>query len=78
MTPKYMILLSIKVFDDRLINSKYYEQREPFYRENYGSSWCTKIDHINIELFDHERKVIEDSSLKNRGFYDVSRSHSTL
>jgi hypothetical protein len=78
---KYITLLPIKVFDDRLIRSKYYEQREPFYRENYGSSWCTKIDvidFIDIQLYDQERKVIQEASLKDQGFYDVSRVHSTL
>lgn len=70
---QYITLLPLDVFDQRLMHSTYYIQRKKFYEENYGLTWCIKIDTIDIELFEDERKLIQQASLK-----DVSRVHSTL
>lgn len=74
----YITLLPIKLFDERLIHSNYYSQREKFYQENYGLSWCIKIENIDIELRDLEKELVQKTSLRDLGFYDVSRVHTTL
>lgn len=74
----YITLLPLNVFDQRLMHTTYYIQRKNFYQENYGSTWCIKIDTIDIELSELERGLIQKESLKDQGFYDVSRVHSTL
>jgi hypothetical protein len=75
---KYITLLPLKVFDQRLKHSTYYIQRKKFYEDNYGSTWCVKIDTIDIELCEHERELIHKTDLKDHSFYDVSRVHDTL
>jgi len=85
------VIYPVRNFDERLLKSNYYIEREKFYHKNHCKVWREKIDNNNnnnnnldIEVTRDEKKHIDDileknkDKIKEHGFYDAGYVESTL
>jgi hypothetical protein len=79
-----LIIFPIKIFGERLLESKYYTECKKNYERNKFKERRQRIDSIDIELTNNEKNYIEyilkhtNDKIKDHGFYDVCYVPSTL
>ena len=70
----YHVLIPLKDFDDRLVQSQYYLNRKDVYICK-PNEWRERVHEIDIDLVEAERQLVNrfvaGSNVLEHGFYDV-------